>query len=81
MKSCGRPVNADKLTPLARNLRKLRGQKGLTQKEVAAQLGYSIYAYRKWEYGKDEPHLQSLLDICDVYHVSPNELLDWKGEV
>ena len=80
MKACGRPVNADKLTPFARNLKAARLGQNITQAKAAQHLGYSIFAYRKWEQGFCEPGIQALRDICTFFGVSPNQLLDWKGE-
>lgn len=79
MKSCGRQTNADKLTPFARNLKAARLDQNLTQVQAAKSLGYSIFAYRKWEQGFCEPDIQALRDICAFFGVSPNQLIGWKG--
>ena len=56
-------------------LRELRLEKGLLQKEVAADLGLERSKYVKYETGKVEPSLDILSNMADYYHISVDELL------
>jgi transcriptional regulator with XRE-family HTH domain len=55
-----------------------RKEKGLTQKELADQLGVTDKAVSKWERGLNCPDITLLTDLADILGVTPNELL--KGE-
>lgn len=54
-------------------LKVLRKNQGLTQKEIAEQIGIKQNSYSDWETGKTEPSLRKLLILVDLYSVS----LDW----
>lgn len=47
------------------NLKKLRSEKGMTQKEVAEQFNVTAQAVSRWEKGEVEPSLQTILVIAD----------------
>lgn len=64
---------------LSKRLQTLRLKQGLSQKEVADQLGIAASTYRDWEYGKQikgEPYL----DLAEVFQVSLTELLTGNKE-
>lgn len=52
-----------------------RKQRGLTQAEVAEQAGLSDRAYADIERGSVNMRVASLLKICEVLRVTPNDLL------
>ena len=54
-------------------LKTLRKEKKLTQKELAEQIGISQKSYSHWETGKNEPSLENLIKLADLFEVS----LDW----
>ena len=56
----------------------LRKEKGLTQKELAEQLGVTDKAVSKWERGLNCPDIALLTDLASILDVTANELL--KGE-
>ncbi len=58
-------------------LKSLRAAKGLTQAEVAAELGVSLSSYQKYERDKNSvvPSLEVLERISDYYGVSIDYLL------
>ncbi|MBQ4055074.1 MAG: helix-turn-helix transcriptional regulator [Clostridia bacterium] len=58
-----------------RNLTELRKGKGMTQKELAAELGISDKTYSKWETGDTEPDLTGLCRLAEILAVSPAYLL------
>lgn len=68
------------LTPIARRLVELRRSHNLTQEQTAGELGASVVTIGNWERGYAVPNLYSIIDLCVLYGVSPNELLGWDGE-
>ena len=48
---------------LQENLIRLRKQKGLSQEELAYQLGISRQSVSKWESGTSVPELERLVEI------------------
>ena len=56
-------------------LQQLRGQKSLTQEQLAEQLYVSRTAISKWESGKGYPSIESLKAISKFFSVSIDELL------
>ena len=54
-------------------LKELRFEKGLTQKELAEQIGIKRNTYSDWENGKTEPSFENLVKLADLLDVS----LDW----
>ena len=53
----------------------LRKQKGMTQKELAEQIGVSDKTISKWECGNSIPDISYLDALCNSLDVSVNELL------
>lgn len=58
------------------NLKNLRLNAGLKQKELANLLNVSQQAIAKWETGKSEPNISTLKDIAAVFKCSVEYLLD-----
>lgn len=56
----------------------LRKEKGMTQAELAQQLGVTNKAVSKWETGEAMPETALLLPISRIFGVSVDELLDGK---
>ena len=59
----------------AKRLRERARQLELSDAEVARRAGLSERRYGHYVRGTREPDFQTLLRICDVLDVSPNELL------
>lgn len=57
-------------------LRNHRKRLGMTQEEVASQIGVSAQAISKWESGDCLPDCFNLKAISDVYHLSADVLLE-----
>ena len=53
----------------------LRKEKGLTQKQLADDLGISDKTVSKWERGSGLPEVSLMLPLCDTLEISVNELL------
>ena len=63
-----------------KNLRNIREDCNLTQKQLAKQLGIPVTTYRNYENTYREPSFEILAKICDVLHVSADELLGIKND-
>ena len=48
---------------------------GLSQKEFSEQTGISQSTISDWKRKKTNPSADKILKICEVLHVTPNELL------
>ncbi len=62
------------MAAFSENLRQLREKTGLTQRQMAAELGLAFRSYRRYESGETEPTLSSLLTMADYFHVSLDDL-------
>ena len=54
----------------------LRKAAGLTQKELADQLGVSFQAVSKWENGDALPDTGLILDLCEILNTTADKLLN-----
>ena len=52
-----------------------RKDNGLTQSQLAEMLGITDKAVSKWETGKSMPDLSLFCPLCDLLHITLNELL------
>lgn len=63
-------------------LHKLRTQRGLTLRELAAELGYSAHVYISLvEKGKKRPSLDLVVRVAQVFGLTTDQLLDDSQEV
>lgn len=61
------------------DLKKLREKSGLTQREVAMQLGYSsAQLVSNWERGICFAPTKSFKRLSKIFHISPKNLLELK---
>ncbi|MFO3691421.1 XRE family transcriptional regulator [Staphylococcus felis] len=60
----------------AKNLRKIRKDKKLTQRELAERTGFTIQVISNLERGYTRPHFDHIRIISDKLHISPHELTD-----
>lgn len=57
-------------------LKKLRKEKGLTQKKLAEKLGYDNSTISAWEIGKQEPYgVYPIADVAVFFNVSADYLV------
>ena len=61
------------------NLLKFREKSQLSQRDVASYLGLSQAQYWKHETGRSLLNAEQIVKLCELYKVSPNELLGWRG--
>ena len=56
-------------------LKDLRIKSPLTQKELATKLDISISAYQYYETGRNEPSIDKLIILADIFNVSIDYLV------
>lgn len=61
------------MTIFTERLKELRLKKGLTQQQIADEIGVNRGSYSNWEKGKREPSFENLIKLADLLEVS----LDW----
>lgn len=57
------------------NLRDLRKEKSLSQKQIAEKLCISQQTYSDYENGKTEPTLDTIIELSKIFNVSSDYLL------
>lgn len=62
------------------NLKTARERKGLSQKDMAEQIGVAKSTYSLYESGNREPNVQTIKKIADVLTTSADELLGIEEE-
>ena len=60
---------------IAENLRRLRQNRGLTQEQLAEQLGVSFQAVSRWENALSYPDIELIPEIAAFFEVSSDELM------
>lgn len=58
------------------NLKEIRKNNELTQKEVAVQLNVVESCYANWEQGRTEPNIAMLRKLCNIFNVTIDELIN-----
>jgi len=66
------------LNKIGRFIFKLRNDKGLSQRELAALFPVTRQAVSSWETGKSLPDSQSLLKLAEIFNVTTDDLLTGK---
>ena len=61
---------------IAKNIQKLRQQKGMTQLELAEKLNYSDKSVSKWERGESLPDIIVLKNLADLFEVPLDYLVE-----
>lgn len=61
---------------MQQKLKELREKRGLSQAEVAQEIGISRQMYNKYERGDTEPSLNAIKALCTLYDISYDELLN-----
>ncbi|WP_231088106.1 helix-turn-helix transcriptional regulator [Streptococcus gallolyticus] len=60
------------------NLKRLRQMNHLTQEQLALKVGVSREVVTKWENGKMNPSLKSVVKLAEFFKVSVDDLLGIK---
>lgn len=61
---------------IAKNIQKLRQEKGMTQMELAEKLNYSDKSVSKWERGESLPDIVVLKSVADMFEVTLDYLVE-----
>ncbi|MGN1371590.1 MAG: helix-turn-helix domain-containing protein [Candidatus Coprovivens sp.] len=61
---------------LADNLKKIRKDNNLSQEQLAERLGVSRQSVSKWESGLSYPEMDKVLQICKLFNLNINELIN-----
>ncbi len=61
--------------PLPENLQFLRARSGVTQEQLAERLDVSRQSVSKWESGSAYPEMDTLLKLCNMFHIDLDTLL------
>lgn len=65
---------------IGQRIRRFRKEKGLSQSELAEQIGKSLRTVQKYEKGEIEVAISVISDIADVLGVSSFDILGYKSE-
>ena len=60
---------------IASNLKQIREAKGLSQREVAKQIGVANTSYFAWERGKTKPKKENLIKLSNIFGVTYEALV------
>ncbi len=62
---------------VGRNLKDARNAKGITQKEIAKELGKYQSDYSEYETGKIQLDYEKIVFLCKRFEITPNVLFDF----
>lgn len=60
----------------AENLKRVRKENNLSQEQLAEKLGVSRQAVSKWESGQSYPEMDKVIQICTIFNLNMNELIN-----
>lgn len=60
---------------LAHYIRWLRLMNGMSQLDVAKKLKKTTNAISNWELGNTSPPVDDIMKLCEIYNVTPNQML------
>ena len=60
---------------ISENIKNLRTQKNLTQKELAELLHVTAQAVSRWENGDVEPSIGTISSMAEIFHVTTDEII------
>ncbi|MBQ2714897.1 MAG: helix-turn-helix transcriptional regulator [Clostridia bacterium] len=61
---------------LCNNLKSVRAECGLTQKQVADKLGVVESCYANWEQGRTSPNVDMLRKLGEIFNISLDDLIN-----
>ena len=65
---------------LARNLQTARKKMGLTQEELADQIGVKRAALASWETRRSKPDIDDFMKLCNTLRIKPEDLSGFSFE-
>lgn len=66
---------------LGERIRKLRDERGLSQKQLADRLGVKKQTVSNWENGNAMPSMDMFVRVVELLHTTPNYLLGYEAKV
>ena len=63
------------MTSFTNRLVQLRKKRGLTQQQIADEIGVNRGSYSNWEKGKREPSFENLIKLADILNTTTDFLL------
>ncbi|MBS1401213.1 MAG: helix-turn-helix transcriptional regulator [Clostridia bacterium] len=63
---------------IGKNILESMKVKGITQTELAKLLGVKQNTVSQWINGVNEPNCQTIVKLCYVLEITPNEIFGWK---
>jgi len=68
---------------LARNIQAARKKAGLTQEELAEQIGVKRAALASWETRRSKPDIEDFMKLCNTLKIKPEDLsgFSFEGEL
>lgn len=63
------------LKNFAQRLKSFRKGARLTQEDLAEKINVSVMTVKRWEWGKRQPRMEDIKNLCEVLHVTEAELL------
>ena len=67
-------MHVDYKTVFKTNLKNIREEKQLSQKDLANKLGVPVSTYANWEQGRREPSICDIFNILEILEIDANEL-------
>lgn len=63
------------------SIKPIRERTGMTQTQVANELGMTLGNYQKYEYGRIKTYPHEVIEkLCRLFHCTPNELFIWEED-
>ncbi len=62
----------------AKNLKELREERELTQKEMSSLLKMPVSTYANYEQGRRDPSIDLIREICDIFDISADLIIGTK---
>ena len=59
----------------------LTNRRGMSQKELAAELGITNAAFSKWKISTGKPYMKYMKQLCEILQVSDAYILDGEGDI
>ena len=63
---------------IGKNILESMKVKGITQTELAKLLEVKQNTVSQWINGVNEPNCQTIVKLCYVLEITPNEICEWK---
>ncbi len=67
--------NNTKIISIATRIKELRQGCGMTQRQVAYEIGVAYQSYQAYEHGKALPSLDTLISLSQLFEVSSDYIL------